>query len=297
MYKFIVLSNATANLYEKLTYPTFRLHLRVLDSDNSMVALGVHLDSQPVGLALAQISQDKKSAEILSLFIVPEHRQRGLGKALLTSVEKELRLHGCSHANLVYVSNATAPFFERILKQCNWSTPRLRMLVCSGSITNIRDAYWLKLHNAIPSGYTIFPWIKLTEQERYFIQGLQAISPWYPKILCPFQEEEIIEQSNSLGLRYKNQVVGWMIAHRVALNAVRYTKLFVKQDLQGIGRAIPLLATAINLHLEHNPNTKAVFTVEADNTLMVKFLYKRLAPYLESIRQSWGSSKSFNLIE
>lgn len=293
MYKFVTLNNTTAAFYEKLTYPTFRPRLRTLDFNNFIVALGVHLGSQPVGLVLVETSTDHKSAEILSLFVIPEHRGRGLGKTLLTYIEEELCQRGCSQANFVYVSNTTTSSLEQILKQCNWSTPKPRMLVCSSPIINFKNAPWLKLHNALPSGYTIFPWVELTKQEREMIQKQQINSPWYPEILCPFEEEESVEPFNSLGLRYQNQVVGWMITHRVATDTVRYTKLFVRKDLQHLGRAIPLLAKAIKLHLERKENTKGVFTVTVDNTLMIKFACRRLAPYLTSIRQSWVSEKLF----
>jgi len=291
MYNFINLNKTTAAFYEKLTYPTFRSRLRALDSNQSIIAIGVHLASQPVGLILVETSIDRKNAEILSLFVVPEHRKRQLAKTLLIYIEEKLYQIGCSRVNLVYVYNATSPALEKILKQCNWFTPQIRMLVCSAPIINIKDASWLQLYNSLPSAYTIFPWVELTKQERELIQKQQAIFNWYPEELSPWKEEEMIEPINSLGLRYEDQVIGWMITHRIALDTVRYTKLFIRQDLQRLGRAIPLLATAIRLQLEVMEETQAVFTVFADNTAMVKFIHKRLAPYLTNIRQSLKASK------
>lgn len=295
MYKFVILNNTTAVFYQNLTYPTYRSHLKVLDSHESIVAVGVHLGSQPVGLVLAETSteQNQKIATILSLFVVPEHRGSGLGKSLLTYMENELIQLGCLQVNVVYVSNSSTPHWEKILQKCNWSSPQIRMLVCSGLIANIKDAAWLKLANTLPSAYTIFPWVELTNQERESIQEQQATSPWYPEILSPWSEEEIIEPLNSLGLRYKDQVVGWMITHRVAEDTIRYTKMFVRKDLQSLGRAISLLAKAIKLQLDTREDSKAVFTVFADNTEMIKFVDKRLAPYLTSVRQSWGASSGF----
>ncbi|AFY48299.1 acetyltransferase [Nostoc sp. PCC 7524] len=294
-YKFVKLSNATAIFYEKLTYPTFRSRLKNLDADQSIVALGVHQGSQPVGLILAEASSNPKIAEILSLFVIPEHRGYGLGKTLLSYLEEELSQSSFSQVNLVYVPNATTPYLEKVLKQCNWSTPQLRMLVCSGPIINIKDASWLKLADALPLGYSIFPWVEISTQERESIQAQQAISAWYPEILSPWTEPEIIEPLNSLGLRYENQVIGWMITHRVARDTIRYTKLFVREDLQRLGRAIPLLAKAIKLQLETQEDSQAVFTVLADNTHMVKFLQKRLVPYQVFVRQSWGTTKVFEM--
>ncbi|MBG1259741.1 GNAT family N-acetyltransferase [Nostoc commune] len=293
MYKFVTLNNTTAAFYENLTYPTYRSRLKMLDSNESIIAVGVYLGSQPVGLVLAETSTDRKSAEILSLFVVPEQRGCGLGKTLLTYLEEELYQHGFLQINLVYVPNSTTPRLEKILKQCNWSSPQLRMLVCSAPIINIKSASWLKLADVLPPGYSIFPWIELTQQEKESIQTQQVKSAWYPQILSPWTETEMIEPLNSLGLRYENQVIGWMITHRIALDTIRYTKLFVREDLQPLGRAIPLLAKAIRLQLETKEDSKAVFTVLANNTPMVKFIYKRFVPHQLSIRQSWGTTKVF----
>jgi hypothetical protein len=52
-----------------------------------------------------------------------------------------------------------------------------------------------------------------------------------------------------------------------------------------------LIAQAIKLQLENMENSKAVFVVNTTNTPMVKFLHKRLAPYLDSLRQSWECFK------
>ncbi|MEA5564978.1 GNAT family N-acetyltransferase [Anabaena sp. UHCC 0399] len=295
LYNFVNLNSKTSLFYEKLTYPNFRPRLRNIDTDQSIVAIGVNQGSQPVGLILAETSHHQRIGEILSLFVIPEHRGYGLGKTLLTYIEEELAEHGCSQANLVYVPNSTTPYLEKILKQCHWSTPQLRMLVCSAPIINMKDASWLKLADALLSGYSIFPWMELTTQEKESIQTQQANSRWYPDILSPWTEPEIIEPLNSLGLRFQNQVVGWMITHRVAVDTIRYTKLFVREDLQRLGRAIPLLAKAIQLQLVTVADTKAVFTIVADNTPMVKFMHKRIFPHQLSIRQSWGTTKVFNI--
>jgi GNAT superfamily N-acetyltransferase len=293
MYDFIELNNKTAILYQNLTYPTYRPRLKIVD--DSILAVGVNFASQPVGLVLAETYTEKnqKNASILSLFVVPEHRGRGLGKSLLNYVENLLYQLGCSQVNVVYVSNSTTPHWEKILDKFNWSHPQLRMLVCSSIIANFQSATWLKVANTLPSTYTIFPWVELTNQERELIKQQQAISPWYPEILSPWSEEEIIEPLNSLGLRYKNQVVGWMVTHRVAEDTIRYTKMFVREDVQSLGRAISLLATAIKLQLENMQDSKCVCAVFADNTQMIKFVERRLAPHLNSIRRTWGASKVF----
>ncbi len=289
MYQFSLLNNAQAILFQKLTYPTYRPLLKTIDANNSIIAVGINLDSEAIGLGLAVI--DKYDAEVLSLFIHPEHRSKGLGKTLLKYLEIELQQRRCSQVRLVYISNSTTPALERILKQLNWSIPQLRMLVCEGTKESIKDAPLLRLNYSLPASYTIFPWVELTPENREYIQKQQDILPWYPEILSPFDDEEILEPVNSLGLRYQGQVVGWMITHRVAIGTIRYTKFFVKKELQSVGRAIPLLVTAIQLQLEKSEANKAVFTVLHDNSRMVKFINKRLGFYLSLLRQSWQTSK------
>jgi GNAT superfamily N-acetyltransferase len=291
MYELVVLDETNAFQYDRLTYPTFRPRLRTLNRDRSQVAVGIHLDQEPVGLVLAEHLPDNAVGEILSLFVVPEHRGQGLGKALLREIESQLRQRGCSKLHLVYTPNQTTAALENILLQHHWSPPQPRMLVCTGTPEKIQTAPWLKLDTIADPDYEMFPWVNLTLQERREILSRQERSPWYPDILSPFKEEAILEPLNSLGLRYRDRVVGWMITHRVTPDTVRYTSLFVQQELQSLGRAIPMLAAAIKLHIEHWKGYQAMFTVAVDNTPMVKFVHRRLAPYLVSVRQSMESSK------
>ncbi|MBD2513761.1 GNAT family N-acetyltransferase [Nostoc sp. FACHB-973] len=291
MYEFVVLNGTNTFQYDRLTYPTFRPRLRIIKQDRSLVAIGIHFEQTPVGLILAEFLQHESIAEILSVFVVPEHRGQGLGKALLNEMEQYLRQHNCSKMHLVYIPNSTTLALEKILHQQEWHSSQPRMLICTGTPDAIQKASWLKLDAMPDSNYTMFPWLELTLQERQDILTQQAESGWYPDILSPFKEEAILEPLNSLGLRYQNQVVGWMITHCIAPDTIRYTSLFVKKELQSIGRAIPLLATAINTHVQHRKSHQAVFTVDMNNEPMMKFVQRRLAPYLVSIRQSMQTCK------
>ena len=105
-----------------------------------------------------------------------------------------------------------------------------------------------------------------------------SLNHWYPDILSPFTEEDIIEPINSL-------------THRISENTIRYTILFVKEELQSIGRGIALLARAIKLNLNHPEINQGSFALLINNEKMAKFTERRLKPYLASFRQSFISSK------
>ena len=149
------------------------------------------------------------------------------------------------------------------------------MLIGRTTIEHLTSLPWLHLADALPSTCETFPWKQLSASDRASIQQQQTESPWYPDVLCPFKEEAQIDPMTSIGLRYRDQVIGWMITHRIAKDTLRYTSLFVKQDLQKVGYAIPLLARAIRLQIEAKIATHSTYTVLLNNTPMMNFVYRR----------------------
>lgn len=287
MYEFLVLNPATAPAYERLAFPIFRSQLSAIHE--STFAIGVQYQSQPCGLILAEYSQSDRRARICSLYVEPAHRRRGLGKALVDRMEQTLIDAGCVEVELLYTFNLTTPVLDRILKQLNWSPGYPFSLTCVTQRQLIQTVPWLNY--TVPTAFTLFPWSELTLHDRETIQQQRDTVLNYPFELSPFREEHLIEPRSSFGLRYQEQVVGWMITHRMAVDTVRYSALFVKPALQSVGRAIPLLATAIRRQLEDPQVTKGIFIVLLDNAPMMKFVDRRLSPYLTGIQQTWKASK------
>lgn len=292
MYTFNCLNNAFAAwLYQPFTFPLFRSRLQALKPEGTTVAISASESNQPIGLALAEIDPDTKSAEVLSIFVKSTHRRQGIGTALFTRLEQELFSRGCQGAKLVYSTGLPiTPALECLLRKCNWTPPQPRMLVCKTSLYSILKAPWMQ-RTTLPASYTIFPWIEITEEERIAIQQQQEASPWIPQDLIPFKHEKNFEPLNSLGLRYQGQVVGWIITHRLAPDIIRYTCGFVRQDLQKLGRYIPLIANAIHIQAKARIS-EGIWTVPLVHTSMVYFVKKRMASYLSSLEETRGSFKS-----
>lgn len=291
MYTLNILEKSTAGKYEKFTFPSFRNLLRNIDYDRSVIAIAASYQEQPVGLALAQIRFDSKSAEVLSIFVDATHRNTGLGKALLNRLEQELRTRGCTTTEIVYMTGqSTTPALERLLQKCHWQPPHPRMLVCKGD-DQVLEAPWVKKYSHLPSSYNIFPWQEITEQERQAIKQQQEIQPWIPEDLIPFQYENNFEPLNSLGLRYQGQVVGWVINHRFSSDTIRYTCSFVRKDLQKMGRIISLYAEAGKRQCKANI-FKCIWTVPRQHESMVNFVQRYWLPYLNSFEETRGTCKS-----
>jgi GNAT superfamily N-acetyltransferase len=286
MYEFRILDPVTAPAYERLTFPMFRFQL---SATQGSFAIGVQYQSQPCGLVLAEYSPDDCRSRICSLYVEPAHRRRGLGKALLDRMEQTLIDAGSVEVELHYTVNLTTPVLDRILEQLNWSPGLPFSLMCVIQRDLVQHAPWLNY--PLPTSLTPFPWSELTLRDRGTIQQQRSSLLNYPPELCPFREEHLIEPQISFGLRHQGQVVGWNIVHRIAVDTVRYSALYIRPDLQPAGRAIPLLATAVRQQIKDRQVTKGIFIVLLNNASMIKFVHQRVSPYLTEIHQTWKASK------
>ena len=282
---FILLDSLTVLAYQHLTYPLWRKQLSEIDGTSSIIAVGAEFNALPVGLAIAYRFPEGNKAQILSIFVQPEYRRRGIGKRLLENLSQRLSAKGCDRLELSYTSKTeSTSALEKLLNRQSWSIPQPKMLVCHSNQDTISKAPWL-YSSRLPATFEVFPLSKLTVREYQIIQQKQARSPWYPEILSPFKGELPVEPLNSLGLRYRGEVVGWMATHRIDPQTIRYTSLFVRKDLQRMGRAIPLIAEAIKRQLQTDiPNY--ICTAAVENKPMVKFVRRRLQPFLTQIQES-----------
>ncbi|MGB5712881.1 MAG: GNAT family N-acetyltransferase, partial [Waterburya sp.] len=234
---------------------------------------------------------EDNSAEILSIFIVSAYRRQKIGTALLTFLEQELHTRGCITVKLFYkTGKPTSLALERLLESCNWSTPRPWDIVCESDLDTIAKAPWFQIKFRIPFDMTIFPWAEITDRERIVIKQTQESEPWFDESRNPFRNENNMEPLNSLGLRYKGLVVGWMLTERMASNTIYYNCMFVRRDLQKLGRGIYLFINAIRLQAKAEI-PKGIWRVNFNNSSMLRFVKKHMIPYTNSLEEVSCSSK------
>ncbi|MDZ8106205.1 MAG: GNAT family N-acetyltransferase [Nostoc sp. DedQUE12a] len=278
-----------AFLYSSLTYPLYRSRLQTLTLEGNTIAIGASVSDKPVGLALAEILGDG-SAKVLSLFVEPSFRCLGIGTALLNALEKELTFRNCTSIEIVYtLEQPTTLALQRLLQKRNWPSAKPRMLICKTTTDDMINAPWMKL-SRLPASYEIFPWMEITPQERVALKKQQEEKQWMASDAIPFDYEQDLEPLNSIGLRYKGEVVGWLITHRTAPDTIRYTCSYVRPDIQKMGRIIPLYIRATQLQMEAGIK-RGTWTVSLMHTSMIAFVKKHMGPYLISLEQSMGSSK------
>ena len=286
MPEFRCLNTFTAAPYESLTSPYFQARLNSVSDERRIVAIGASCESQPAGLALAELAPDRHLATIRSVFVAPTHRRRGIGTALFIRLDAELSQRGCNELDFAYVTdNPSTPVIEKILRKSGWEPPQARMLLCRGD-RRILEAPLIR-RRRLPAGFSIFPWCELSADDRTAMRR-QA---WYPEMLSPFRDEEMQEPENSLGLRHHGQIVGWLITHRVSSTMIRYHSMFIRPEVRPHGCALPMIAEAIDRQARYRGlDSFGAFCVALDNRPMVKFV-RHLTPHLLSVRESRGSHK------
>jgi ribosomal protein S18 acetylase RimI-like enzyme len=275
--------------FTSLTFPAFRPLLSRAGPESEIVAVGSYWHDIPIALALGKTLPEENS-EVLSICVAAPYRGLGIGTALLVRLEQLLSARVCSSCQLVYMTNGTSTAaLERLLQKCGWPLSQLRLYVFRFDRT-IMQARWMQACT-LPPVFEVFHWGDLRPAERLAICRSQDEHQWIPDYLVPFQYERDMETCNSLGLRCKGDVVGWVITHRIASDTVRYTNLFVRKELQKAGRAISLLAESIRRQTRDlGLDSFGICSVRASNTAMLRFLWRH-APSVD-LRETRGTSKS-----
>lgn len=287
---YVKLSPLDAPAYAFFTYPRLRQSLAQLSPSGPSLALGASEDAEPVGLLLAFLDEAAALGTLVSLFVLPERRHRGIWSELLRRAEGALRERGCLSADAQYTSGRPEiAFFERILAESGWSRPATTMLSCKASSAILEAPFFRRCR--LPPGFEIFPWTELTEGERAQLARSQAERAWIPDELDPLERDADCEPLVSVGLRWGGEVVGWVIAHNRLPLAMRYTCAYVRRELQGRCVFIPLLEEAVRRQTRHFPGTPGTWTVVLRDDSMARFVRRRMAPYMMSVNEVRHSSK------
>ena len=284
MYKIEKIDNfGKAFLYRELSFHQYRSQLPNIILDKNVVTIGVSKLGKPVGLVIANIQPNIQFARIDSIFVLPACRRQGIGTALLSYLEKELFSRGCTEVKIFCPVDKSITFsLNSLLQKLGWFSLHSHKLICKSDPKILIKAPWMNRQYSLPHNMKIFPWTEIRPDELARIKQTQESCAWIEEGLNPFQYGEDVEPLNSLGLRYKNQVVGWILTIRVSTSTILYECMFVRQDLQKMCRGIALLVKAIQLQLQAQVPF-GIWHVDVDNYPMMRFVKKHMTPYLISV--------------
>lgn len=291
-YRLRILTPAEVHDFAYLTFPAYRSLL-----GHGAMAVGAYSRGEPVGLALVMPSRNRKRAELLSLYVSLPERLNGLSGFLLEHVERTLIKAGVQSLVTSWSETLSGRVpFEKVLANNGWTSPHKRMLVLRADmdgafgegIRNGGGKY--ESSDCLPRQYAFMPWGEMTESDRAFIQSKEGKSGWYPAHANPFREERILETSLSLALKKEDEIVGWLTAHRTTPDTVRFTDVFIRDDLKRSGAvAIAMVIHAFWLQLAEG-TPKLTWAIEGRNKPLVRMCESRLGGF-GSLSWTLGSEK------
>ncbi len=289
LFEFERLNAFNAPAFAGFTYKAYQRVLYGLGDWSPQVAVGAFADGVAAGLALGEVTP-RKSA-VLSLFTGAGYRNRGLGATLLRKLEQEMIAKGASSATITYVTGKpSTAALERVMAKCEWPEPYPKHLVC----TSDKRMYPWMAEYKLPPEFEVFRWAEITDEDRASLRRSQEVEGWVPPDLWPFDYEETMEPANSVGVRYKGQVVGWVITQPREPDAVCYSCSYMRPDLQRRGRLVAAYAEAVRRQVEFAPTKPfGIWIVPYKHRPMAAFVLRRMRPHLITLEEFRESRKEF----
>jgi len=270
--------------FRMMTFPAYRTLLDFNSSNIAPLAIGVYENESAVGLALLSTDAGADETILLSIFVLPRFRRRGIALELMQKTLTNCEKHGIRHISASYMTgqNSTQTL-ENIFNKTCWTIPQTRMMVLHASLESIKTVPWLNRRKrtqyryTLPVSYEVLPWAQVTVAERAVISESNLQEPWIDPNFNPFDLEESFEPKTSVALRVNGVISGWLLTHAIKGN-LRLTCLFIKRNFRGSGGML-LLLDAVIARMPEAGFSVSIWSILSSNNDMVDFVYKRVQPY------------------
>ncbi len=243
-----------------------------------VLGVGVFNNHTLEGIALAHFVPGVRQASIDFFYFSLEHAAHLLEK--ITHLLKEqgnsvltLKVNGDSEKTRSLISLA---------KQKGWSGPRPYLSRYYFDVQNFHPP-WFERTYSFSKNVTPFLWKERTlKEEKDVLQW--ADQSQIPPSVSPFFWPEPLENLNSLGLRYRDTLIGWIVTHRMDPETIRYTALYCDPNHRAKGDIIKLLIQSIKLQ-QHSSIPRSLFEINHQlvEPKWIDFVQQRLAPHAQDV--------------
>lgn len=231
------------------------------------------LDKKMIGLALATVNEVKKRGKLISLFVAPNYRTKGIAQKLLKEVEVLLSTRRLSEIKTNYRAHwKSTPQVSHILAKAGWSLPDVEFIMVDGLAANVLQLF--KANEApYPEGYKSIPWSELNRED---IQQLrkQTKNQDVPSDQNPFIAESSINKDVSLILKFENNVIGWVISHQLSKETNEFTSYYIADKHRSFRLAHKLMRETIFRQHEMTDLKRFIIVAKKSNALMSNFLLR-----------------------
>lgn len=285
-----------------MTFPAYR-HLLTVEVGPKLlgeagaplvqpVAIGAFLGPKAVGLALLALPlAGEDGAELLSVYLVPDCRGQGWGRALVRAAETVAANAGFASLGAVWTEGGSgSQWWVKVSQELGWEPPEQRTLSVLFTADQARHFPWLD-RLPVREGCEIVPFASVTQEEMQALKTSQEKNPWIAPDLVPWRYvEEGFEERTSVALRAPDGIMGWVINHALSPHWLRFTCSYIRKDWGRRGRILPLFSESIHRMIKAG-FTQASFVAPVRHPTMVQFVEKHMAPWVRQVRWTWGSTK------
>lgn len=263
-------------------------------NEDKMLFVIAKFNHNPIGIIAVKLN-DILSANLIYMFVQRKFRRFGIGTNLLSKVEKLLLEKGIVQLHSNYVENQYSKDLEEFFLSNEFEINSGDQVVIKIDISNKeRTMQFINKYKNLPEGFSTFLWRELIQSEKRLIQEGENI--WYPDFLSPFKEEENIDYETSVGVKYGEEVVGWMITKQTSFEVLEYATYFLHARFrkQGVGAALP--AKTIELHQKKFSDIPYIYLrVDKKNQNMLDMTKNCFANYADlEIKENKRAKKFLN---
>lgn len=246
------------------------------DKKNALVFATFEGD-QPTGWITTYTYPAIKEALLTSLEIAPGHQNKGLGTSLMRHLIEHLK--GLEFRLLNFQYNK-CPYLEAMLQKTGWEPSILLMRRYFLHHSTFTPEWFLSEEPSLSEDYTLFLWKDAHLSEIKTAKEWEKTNP-HLQMYSPFDDKIPFDSPTSLGLRYKGNLAGWMINHRLNPGLLRYSAFYVIPEVRGLGPSICMLKESIRLHLADTLDMEGMMEInfKISPNRWIQFIEKRLAPY------------------
>ena len=272
--------------FAAFTFPYYQALLLTPSLASRSICAGVSHDGRPVGLALIE-NQARNNGNLRSLWIEPEYRQQGIARQLLQRVEEMVMARGLRRLETVYMNTLPeVKAFESLLRGAAWESPHTRMYVLKSDLAHINRSGWMKNPPVLEPEYELRPWEEVSVEEKQAIAALRI----YSKEVWPDNSPPNYDRPTSMAIRRGGELVGWIVNHPYEPGVLRFTCSYLRDDLQGRGRMVAVMAESVRRMGPAGYHT-GIWAVPMEFPRMVAFSKRRLFPFATEISETRGSGK------
>jgi hypothetical protein len=274
----------------RMSSATLAPRLHDLSAASTTIAVAAMDGGVPLGLAVAA-SDKTPEGEVLSIFVKPERCRQGIGGRLLARAEGELKARGCTAAVIRYHTHApSCAALERMLAKGGWSAPQPVLTLAKIDLIITEQAKWLQ-HRGVAAPYALVPWLELKPEQLAQLPGFRGEVPddFWPL------NEKLPADPSSLALLRGDELAGWLVAHRLEADSVRFTILFVRPKWRTSINSFALCAeVARRVRRMYGTGVHCALAVRTDNEEMTQVIARKFKPWavlwseMRMVRKSLG---------